>query len=508
MLEVARRSLRFKLAFVVLATTLLALMVAGAALVYYDLRDYEQRWSNDLLTQADILARASAPALAFDDAPAATQNLALLQARRRILAAALYDAQGRQVAAYQREGATPARPLPELAAIDGVQVHGEELDVFRRVIEGREVLGTVYLRASYGLNARLRDYLGILGLVMALSLVVAAVVSLRLQSALTQPILGVAEVARQVMTRRDFSLRVNKTTEDEIGTLVDAFNDMLGEIDRRAQALEASNRSLAHEIAERQRADEELRVLNGELERRVSQRTAQLEAANKELEAFSYSVSHDLRAPLRSIVGFAEALVEDHGEDLSPDARRKLDIVHQEGRRMSTLIDDLLAFSRLGRKAMLTGELDMRELAARTWTALQSQQETHRVEFELGDLPGARGDAALVAQVWVNLLSNALKFSSKTEAPRIEVGAISDDREHIYFVRDNGAGFNPKYQSKLFGVFQRLHDASEFPGTGVGLALVQRIVTRHGGRVWADSQPGEGATFYFSLPREPEHGDV
>jgi light-regulated signal transduction histidine kinase (bacteriophytochrome) len=175
---------------------------------------------------------------------------------------------------------------------------------------------------------------------------------------------------------------------------------------------------------------------------------------------------------------------------------------------MAMLIDDLLAFSRLGRKAMQTAPLDMRELAAKAYGQLSRDQGDRKVEFRLGSLPTAMGDRSLFEQVWVNLLSNAVKFSSKKEAATIEVGAISEEREHVYFVRDNGAGFDPRYTKNLFGVFQRLHGNDEFPGTGVGLALVHRIVTRHGGRVWADSKLGEGATFHFTVPKEESGGTV
>jgi light-regulated signal transduction histidine kinase (bacteriophytochrome) len=315
-----------------------------------------------------------------------------------------------------------------------------------------------------------------------------------------------AELTRRVVDGRDFSLRAPKTTRDEIGQLAEAFNVMLAEIGRRSDALEQSNRFLEREMAERQNADAELRRLNEELERRVTERTSQLEAANKELEGFSYSVSHDLRAPLRAVVGFSKMLIEDHAGQIDEEAQRKLGVIQSEAQRMGMLIDDLLAFSRLGRKEMSSADIDMTGLARSTYEGLQAHHEGAPPEFRLESLPRARGDRVLLGQVWANLLSNALKFSSKREKPLVEVNAVSDEKEHIYFVRDNGAGFDPRYQSKLFGVFQRLHNASEFPGTGVGLALVQRIVVRHGGRVWADSRPGEGATFYFSLPKGALHG--
>lgn len=503
MLPRVRRSIRSKFLLVVLVATFSALAVAGTALLVYDLRTYRQQWIDDLLTQAEILGRASAPALAFDDPKSAHDNLALLKARPGIRTGIIYNARGKPVARYGDD--TQAPGLPES---DGVRVQGSELVVFKRIVENDEIVGTVYLRAHHELMPRLIDYLSILGVVMVLSLGVAAAMSMWLQAALTRPILAVTRAAREVMERRDFSLRVHKNTEDEVGYLVDAFNAMLAELGRRAEALEASNRSLANEMAERERADDELRTLNVELEHRVADRTAQFEAANKELEGFSYSVSHDLRAPLRGVVGFAEALLEDHADELSTEAQRKLGVVRHEGHRMGVLINDLLAFSRLGRKAVQRGELDMAALVRSTWSGLASEREDRPVELQVGSLPAASGDRVLLGQVWVNLLSNAVKFSRGRSRPQIWVDAISDTKEVIYFVRDNGAGFNPTYQDKLFGVFQRLHDANEFPGTGVGLALVQRIVNRHGGRVWAEGAVDKGATFYFSLPKEAMDGTV
>jgi PAS domain S-box-containing protein len=262
------------------------------------------------------------------------------------------------------------------------------------------------------------------------------------------------------------------------------------------------------DVEDQRAAEQSLRTLNAELEQRVALRTAQLEAANKDLEGFSYSVSHDLRAPIRAIGGFCTLLTKDHKAQLDAEAQRKLAVIKGEAERMGALIDDLLAFSRLGRKALQPVEIDMQELASAAYKRLINGQPKNSIDFRLGTLPRVTADRSLLEQVWVNLLSNAIKFSSKKDAPVVEVGAISEEREYVYFVRDNGAGFDPRYQEKLFGVFQRLHHSDEYPGTGVGLALVQRIVTRHGGRVWADARLGEGATFHFTLPKEQGDGRV
>lgn len=500
------RSVRQKLTLIVAATTLAALLISGIALMIYDLRDYRESGLSDLATQAEVLGRVSAPALAFEDPRTANEYLQLLRARPNIVAAAIYNAKGRMFAAYTRRELDIE--LPRLPETEGSRIEGRNLVTFKRIVDNNEILGTVYLKGDYEVLARLKDYLGIFGGVAALSLIVALLISGWLQVAITRPIQETATVARSVMESRNFSLRVTKFTDDEIGQLADAFNGMLAEVGRRAEALEQLNRSLEHEMSERQQADDALRDLNLDLERRIESRTSQLEAANKELEGFSYSVSHDLRAPLRAIVGFARMLQEDHAEKLDEEAQRKLGVIQSEAQRMGMLIDDLLAFSRMGRKAMQMIEFDMTELARTTYEGLNGQHDGPKAEFQLGSLPPARGDRVLLGQVWANLLSNALKFTSKRAKPLIEVSAISDEKEHVYFVRDNGAGFDPRYQAKLFGVFQRLHDASEFNGTGVGLALVQRIVVRHGGRVWADGKPDNGATFYFTLPKEQTHGNV
>ena len=240
----------------------------------------------------------------------------------------------------------------------------------------------------------------------------------------------------------------------------------------------------------------------------VAERTAALEAANRELEAFSYSVSHDLRAPLRAIAGFSSLLASDHSEKLDAEARGLLDRVCDNTRRMSQLIDDLLAFSGVGRKEMNPGRLSMNGLVAACVAELTAGLDPSRLEIEVGTLPDAFGDASMLRQVWTNLLSNALKFTGPRPRARILVRGCSEKGERVYSVEDNGVGFDERYAGKLFGVFQRLHSQREFPGTGVGLALVQRVVERHGGRVWAASRQGEGATFCFALPAPTPEGSA
>jgi len=316
------------------------------------------------------------------------------------------------------------------------------------------------------------------------------------------------EIAALGQKARDLAVSVETVQEE---TLLHSDTEIKGlKQDARKLALSVEISRIETLVA----SDKVIRKLNAELEQRVLERTGQLEAANKELESFSYSVSHDLRAPLRAIDGFSRILLEDYANHLPDDGKNYLKLVRDNTRQMSQLVDDLLAFSRLGRLGLTKHAVDPARIVRSCLAELQKEQEGRQLEIVIGDLPTCQADPSLIKQVWMNLLSNALKYTGKRPAARIEIGCQTDspvptggvaprtttpDTETVYFIKDNGAGFDMKYVHKLFGVFQRLHRASDYDGTGVGLAIVQRIVHRHGGRVWGEGGVNQGATFFFTL---------
>ncbi len=286
------------------------------------------------------------------------------------------------------------------------------------------------------------------------------------------------------------------------GTLVGALNLWSDETAHFTLAQIEIARAIADQLAialQHAILREQIEGQATELERRVTERTVQLEATNKELESFSYSVSHDLRSPLRAISGYTRMLEEDHGASLGEEGQRYLSVVQKEAGRMAALIDDLLAFSRLGREQIKAATIDMTALARDVVEELRPTAAAG-ADIDVEQLPPGLGDRTLLRQVWVNLIANAIKYSGKREQPRVRISGTQEPGETVYRVEDNGAGFDMRHYNKLFGVFQRLHGFDEFPGTGIGLAIVQRVVTRHGGRVWGEGEPDRGATFYFSLP--------
>jgi PAS domain S-box-containing protein len=294
-----------------------------------------------------------------------------------------------------------------------------------------------------------------------------------------------------------FTIQSSDLHENDIPA-VTAFAHQIAAAWRQLQLYEQAQQ----EIAARKEAEMQVRNLNEALENRVKERTAQLQITNEELEAFAYSVSHDLRAPLRAINGYSQILAEDYEVVLDDEGKRVCGIISKEAQRMGQLIDDLLAFSRLARADMQVFPVDMQALVNSIFNELILSDERKKIHFHLNPIPGALADPALIRQVWVNLISNALKFTKYREQAVIEIGSTSGDGEVTYWIKDNGAGFDERYIYNLFGVFRRLHSEKEFEGTGVGLAIVQRVIKRHGGRVWATGEVNLGATFFFTLPHK------
>ena len=301
----------------------------------------------------------------------------------------------------------------------------------------------------------------------------------------------------------DYALSIRHVSGKTTDVLYNArvYRDERGEV--------AGVFAAARDVTERKRAEAELLQHRQHLQELVAARTAELEssnrlleASNKELETFAYSISHDLRTPLRAVDGFSRILLEEYAGKLDEEGRRMLQVVRESSQKLARLIDDILAFSRVSRQEMAWESIDMRQLVLTVREELEPAYAGREIGWDIQALPEARGDARLMQRVWLNLLDNALKFTASRARARIRVGAQAGEKEITYFVQDNGVGFDMQYVAKLFGLFQRLHGEGEFAGTGIGLAVVQRIVGRHGGRVWAESRLNEGATFYFAIPRK------
>lgn len=460
-----------------------ALVLACAGFVAYDMATFRQGIVRNLSIQSQVAGSNSVSALVFDDSASAQRTLSAFRAAPSIVSAAVYTAEGNVFATYERDpggASVPIHPGISSTQEESYWFQGGNIMLVHTILFQGKLTGFVFIQSDLQtLTARLESYAFIATSMLILCLLAALLVSRIARRSIAEPVVSLAGVAREVSRDQNYAIRAQPGKEEgELAVLVSTFNEMLEQIEKRDQRLQS-----AHD----------------ELEKRVGERTAELAAANEELESFSYSVSHDLRAPLRSIDGFSQALSEDYSEALDTRAKSYLDRVRAATQRMGQLIDDLLNLARVTRAEMHRERIDLSAMASSVAGELAKTDLDRHVHWTIEKGVEAFADPRLLRVVLDNLLGNAWKYTSKHAQARIEFGRRHANGNSAYFVRDDGAGFDPAYSERLFGPFQRLHGITEFPGSGIGLATVHRIVHRHGGRVWAEAAVEKGATFYFTL---------
>lgn len=536
MRKLADLPIRAKLTLITLLTSTIALLLASAIILAYDNYAYRERKVGEISAQARILAARMIASLEFNDPQSAQEYLEPLAASPEITAAAVYKPNGSLFAGYTRPGSPP----PPSSGENLVQrFEKKQFIAWEPVKQGQRQVGNVYLRViTEPMLMRITRYGGIILLVTIPTLLLTLPIAMRLHYAIANPVYARSLLEASLdplitISPEGIITDVNEATikvtglsrEDLIGT---DFSNYFTEPDKaRASYQEVFahgsvtdypltirhiNGSLTDVLYNASLyKDEHFTVLGvfaaardvtvqKKTQEEIRDRTNELQTANRELEAFSYSVSHDLRAPLRAIDGFSQALVEDYAEKLDDHGKSYLNRIRLATQRMGHLIDDMLALSRVTRTEMNLGKVDLGALATEVFEELQRNEPERQVEYRIGSDMVATGDTRLLRQVLVNLLGNAWKYTSKQPKPFIEFDLSRKNGTKEFFVRDNGVGFDMAYAEKLFGAFQRLHTDAEFPGNGVGLATVQRIIHRHGGETRGIGTPGQGATFFFTLP--------
>lgn len=476
------RSISAKLTRMTVMVTGVVLLLAVVAFFLFDLISFRQNLIRNLQTAAQIVGENSVSALLFDDPQSATTTLAALGNSPDVVTATLVNNDGTVFASYRRPGAhgLPAAIPLDKGTNDENWPNGSKVLLAHRILFQGKPAGTVYIAAELTETGhRAREYLLIAVGILLFCMGAAVLISATARRLIARPITALAETARRVSRERDYSVRAGPHADnDEIAVLITAFNEMLVQIQAQDMALTRARDNL---------------------ELRVQERTAALRAANRELEAFSYTVAHDLRGPLDAIQGMVYILETMDGAKGDAERQELLENLRGATRNMAGLIDDLLNLSRASTMALKKEPVDLSTVARQIAEDLRRSEPGRQVEFRIEEVPGVEADSGLMRVALDNLIRNAWKYTSRHETARIEFGAMRVRGETLYYVRDDGAGFDGKLNDQLFQPFHRLHSRSEFPGTGIGLATVQRILARHGGRIWAEGAVEKGATFWFTV---------
>ncbi len=466
-----------------IVVTGVALIVASSAFLAYDQANARDELVQRLSTQAEIIAANSVSALDFNDPQSAHTTLSALAASKNIEGAGLLLPDGRLFAEYWRSPDVRVNVLPRLQPDKReTQIFiGNHLTVMRNIDFNGRRLGAIYIRSDLAsITERRNHFLRILGAVLLACMIMSLLLSTVFRRSVADPISALADTARTVSREKNYSLRAKPTTaHDELATLISAFNEMLSQIQDR---------------------DAALRVARTDLEQRVQDRTKQLVAANRDLESFSYSVSHDLRGPLEIVNGMSFIITQQYGAELGPGLKDCLERIRDASKRMEQLIEDMLNLARVNKTEMHREQVDLSAMVKHIAEELRQREPQRVVEIVIANGVFVQGDEHLLRVAMDNLVGNAWKYSSNKSPSRIEFGIRDSEGGTVYYVKDNGAGFDPRSAQRLFQPFQRLHPISEFPGTGVGLATVQRIIHKHGGNIWGEGAVGVGATFSFTLP--------
>lgn len=489
-------SIKRKLTVIIITTSTAALFLAGTASFIYELVTFPKNLSQHLVSLADVVGNTSAAAILFNDNKTATETLSALQATPNIVMAQVYRKDGTVLANYVRKDEQTAR-LAVAKGFSGENFMPGYVDVFRPISVGAEQVGGIGLRSDLReREARLWAY-GQTGLiVLCLSLLAALGVAAVLQRVISLPILNLARIVRDISEQHDYSKRAVKDTGDEIGSLVDSFNNMLTQIEARDSALiqvqgdlEQRVRDLQREVAERQRA-----------EKGLAEKTVELQRSNAELEQFAYVASHDLQEPLRMVSSYTQLLAKRYRPKLDDSALEFIDFAVDGVKRMQTLIQDLLQFSRVGTRGKQFAPVNCEAVLQTVLLNLAGRIRESGAVIRQDALLLVQGDEGQLIQLFQNLLGNALKYRSE-KTPEIYVSCQPQVDSLLFSVKDNGIGIDPQFSERIFVLFQRLHGKGEYEGTGIGLAICKKIVERHGGKIWVESETGQGANFKFTLPK-------